>query len=176
MCKSPLELVLVYKLLSFLDPNWIPSQYGVFCLACFATYKSSKILICFALNSTVGSFTNICRGNMILINSETFHIHMCIHFRAYLIHKSLNVSNKSCWGEQTLHPTHVCQTWGWSSQGTWSISFVLHVYLNTRVPRLHKSVMCVREATSFWIWKCLYMYNATSIWIWRQRWRFILPG
>jgi len=41
MCKSPLELVLVYKLLSFLDPKWILSLYGVFFLACFGTYKSS---------------------------------------------------------------------------------------------------------------------------------------
>jgi hypothetical protein len=96
MCKSPLELVLVYKLLFFIDSKWIPSPYGVFCLACFGTYNRLKNVDLFALNSIVGGFTNICRGNMMLIKSETFHIHICTHFSAYLTHKSLNVSNKSC--------------------------------------------------------------------------------
>ena len=140
--------------------------------------KSQKMVIWFALNSIVGRFTNICRGSMILIKSETFHIHMCTHFSAYLMHKSLNVSNKSYWGKHTLHPTRVRQTWGWSNQGAWSISFVLHnsVYLYTHISRLHKSAMCVPEATSFSIWNCLLSYGATSIWILRLGWHFILPG
>jgi hypothetical protein len=167
MCKSPLELVLVYKLLFFLDPNWSHPHMVCFVWCVLGHINAQTLLIWFLLNSIVVSFTNIFRGNMILIKSDIFHIHMCTHFSAYVLHKSLNVSNKICWEKHTLHPMRGCQTWGWSSQGARSISFVLrnNVYLYTHVPRLHKSVMCVQEATSVCIWKCSYTYVDTTIWI-----------